>query len=156
MQVKRRKRVDCLQETNTWKKVSKEAKRSPNFFSSRRPSECEGPFKGFANKLLSKAFVLRRQHRKKVQESEKEEEEEDTKRAGSRIENYLNSGLRKFGSLSEFFSSVDVRILCAFEGLFQFFQLKGSEGGSRSPLLPLQCQSRLRVTVATHIVVTYN
>ena len=66
---------------------------------------------------------------------------------------YLYSSFTKFGSLCQFFTSIYVRILSSFKGLFQFIQLVSSKSGARPALFPFQWDSRLSLQVRVVILI---
>lgn len=53
---------------------------------------------------------------------------------------YLYSCLCEFGSLCEFFSGVDIWIVCAFKSSLQLLQLFYGEGCATASLFPSQRQ----------------
>ena len=66
---------------------------------------------------------------------------------------YLYSSFTKFRSLCQFFTSIYVRILSSFKGLFQFIQLVSGKSGARPALFPFQWDSRLSLQVRVVILV---
>ena len=60
---------------------------------------------------------------------------------------HLYSGLAELRSLAELLPGVDVRVLGPLECLLQLVQLVGGEGGAGPPLLPLERDPGLRLSV---------
>lgn len=65
----------------------------------------------------------------------------------------LDSGLGQASLLSQFFASVHVRVLGAFEGALQLFELFRRESRPRSADFPLQKNSRLGIAVGFFLVI---
>ena len=64
---------------------------------------------------------------------------------------YLYSGLTELRSLAEFLPGIDVWVLRPLERLFQFVQLVGSEGSTRSSLLAFERDPGFSLHVRTFL-----